>query len=197
MKKWFIIFLIVGIALLLASFFIYAIWIGYCHPATLPERSPEEALQFQQDCGFDAPRAGQFSGFLVLFILGVLLVTTYWLVRPPKAQIQRSGHLASFLLLTLFDSLLLVVVALLSYPEIGSGSGKVALVLAGVGFASYISLLGIWQWKRWGLLLFQAVTVLLTVYTGLNGLSFLPAGVAIFSVIYLTLVLRPLRAYMD
>jgi len=197
MKKWSIIFLIVGIALLLASFLVYAVWIEECYPAAIPERSAEEALQFQQDCGTKASWAGQFSGFLVLFIPGALFVTTYWLVRPPKAHIQRSGPLASFLLLTLFDSLLLVVVALLSYPEIGAGSGKVVLVLAGFGFASYISLLGIWQWKRWGLLFFQAVTVLLTGYTGLNGLSLFPVAVAIFSAIYLTLILRPLRVRMD
>jgi hypothetical protein len=197
MKKWFIIFLIVGIAMLLASFFIYAIWIGYCYPATLPERSPEEALQFRQDCGLDAQGVGQFSGFLALFIPGVLLVTTYWLVRPPKANIPRSGHLASFLVLTLFESLLLVLLALLSYPDINAASGKVALVMAGFGCISYITILGIWQWKRWGLLVFQGATVLFTIYTGLNGLSFLPAVVAVFTAIYLTIILRPLRSHMD
>jgi hypothetical protein len=197
MKKWFIIFLIVGIALLLASFFIYAIWIGYCYPAILPVRSPEEALQFRQDCGLDAHGIGRFSGFLALFTPGVLLVTAYWLVRPPKANIPRSGHLASFLVLTLFESLLLVLLALLSYPDISAASGKVALAMAGFGCICYITILGIWQWKRWGLRVFQGATVLFTVYSGLNGLSFLPAVVAIFSAIYLTLILRPLRVHMD
>ncbi|MCX6037215.1 MAG: hypothetical protein NTW99_04890, partial [Chloroflexi bacterium] len=190
MKKWFILLLIIGIALLLASFFIYASWIGYCYPATLPERSPEQVLQFQQDCGQDANQVRPSSGFLALFIAGVLLVTTYWLVRPPKANIPRKGPLASFLMLTLFECLLLVLLALLSYPDINAASGKVALVMAGFGFISYIAILGIWQWKRWGLLLFQAVTVLLTIYTGLNGISYLLAVVAIFSAIFLTLILR-------
>lgn len=197
MKKWFILLLIIGIALILASFFIYASWIGYCYPATLPERSPEQVLQFQQDCGQDANQVRPSSGFLAFFIPGALLVTTYWLVQPPKANIPRSGHLASFLVLTLFESLLLLLLALLSYPDINAASGKVALVMAGFGCISYIAILGIWQWKRWGLLVFQGATVLFTIYTGLNSLSFLPAVVAIFTAIYLTIILRPLRVHMD
>ena len=197
MKKWTIIFLIVGIILLLTSFVVYIVRIGYCYPATLPGGSPEETAQFRQDCSLDSARVTQFSGFLVLFIPGILVFTAYWLERPPKAQIQRGGPLASFLLLTLADSLLLAVLALLSYPEPGSGSARVALMMAGFGFASYISLLGIWQWKRWGLLVFQCVVILLTIYTGASGLPLLPAGVGIFSAIYLTLILRPLRKLMN
>jgi hypothetical protein len=105
--------------------------------------------------------------------------------------------LASFLLLTLFDSLLLAVLPLLSISETGTGSAKTAFVMAGIGFASYISLLGIWQWKRWGLLVFQGAVVLLTIYTGASGLTLFPAVVGIFSAIYLTMILRPLRKLMD
>jgi hypothetical protein len=197
MKKWIVLFLIGGIILLLASFAVYAVRIGYCYSASLPEKSPEEMAQFRQECSLDDTRVVQFSGFLVLFIPGILLFTAYWLMRSPKAQVQRPGPLASFLLLTLFDSLLLGVLALLSYPEAGSGSVRAALILAGCGFAGYISLLGIWQWKRWGLLVFQGVTVMLTIYTGVSGLPLLPASVAIFSAIYLTMILRPLRKFMD
>ena len=197
MKKWTIILLIIGITLLLASLFIYAIRIGVCYPSILPDRLPAETAQFRQDCSLDSTRVIQFSGFLILFIPGLLLITTYWLVRPPKVQVQRGGPLASFLLLTLFDSLLLAVLALLSYPEAGHGSSRAALAMAGFGLAGYISLLGIWQWKRWGLLLFQGVTVFLTIYSGASGLPLLPAGIAIFSAIYLTMILRPLRSRME
>ena len=197
MKKWMLTLFILGIILLLASFLIYVVRSGYCYPQTLPERSLEETAQFRKECSLDSPRIVQFSGFLVLFLSGITMVTAYWLMRPPKAQVPRDGPLASFLLLTIFDSLLLAVLALLSYPETGSGSGRAAVMMAGFGLASYVSLLGIWQWKRWGLLLFQAVAVLLTVYTGASGLTMFPAAVAIFSVFYLTLILRPLRKFMD
>jgi len=198
MKKWLIPLLMIGIIFLFASLFVYAVWIGSCYPAVLPKMSSEEMQQFRQDCNLDTSRVEAFSGFLVLFIPGIFFVTTYWLVRPSKIYIQRSGPLASFLLLTLFDSLLLVVLALLSYPETGTaGSAQVVLTLTALGFASYISILGIWQWKRWGLLLFQGVSVFLTVYSGINGLSFIIACIAIFSAIYLTLILRPLRVRMD
>src|SRR5512139_3076783 len=119
MKKWVIILLIVGIILLFASFVIYVVRIEYCYPAILPEMSPEKITQFRQDCSLNSPRVSQFSGFLVLFIAGIFMFTAYWLVRPPKNQFQRGGPLASFLLLTLFDSLLLAVLALLSYPDVG------------------------------------------------------------------------------
>ncbi len=197
MRKWMLVLLIFGVILLFASFFIYAVRIGYCYSPTLPEKSSEGIAQFRKDCSLDSTRVVQFSGFLVLFIPGIIIVTAYWLMRPPKAQVQRDGPLASFLLLTIFDSLLLAVLALLSYPETGTGTAKAAMMMASFGFAGYISLLGIWQWKRWGLLLFQAVAVLLTVYTGASGLTMLPAGIAIFSVFYLTLILRPLRKFMN
>lgn len=197
MKKWLILLLIGGIALLLASFLIYSLWIGYCYPAALPERTPEQTLQFSQDCGLDANPPRPASGFLALFIPGIISVTVYWLAWPPQAKITRGGPLASFLVLTLLESMLLVLAALLSYPTISAASGKVAFVLAGFGLVSYVSVLGIWQWKRWGLLVFQGMTVLLTVYSGLNGITLLPAVIAMFSAIYLTLILRPLRVHMN
>lgn len=197
MKKWLLLALIAGIVFLVISSLVYIFRISYCYPAIPPARTTAEALQFRQDCRLDASRAGQFVGFLVLFIPGVLLASIYWLARPTTVKVVRPGPLASFLLLTLFDSLLLVVAALISYPGSGSGTVKGALFLAGFGAAGYIGLLGIWQWKRWGLLVFQAATVLLTMYSGINGITLLPAVVAIFSAIYLTLILRPLRSRME
>ena len=197
MKKWITLLLIIGIILLIASFAVYVIRIGICYPATLPERSIAAITRFRQDCSLDSARVIQFSGFLVLFIPGILLVTAYWLVRPPIVRVQRGGPLTSFLLLTIFDSLLLAILALLSYPESGTGSGRSILLMAGFGLAGFISLLGIWQWKRWGLLVLQGVAVLMTIFTGVSGLPLLPAGIAIFSAIYLTMVLRPLRTFMD
>jgi hypothetical protein len=197
MKKWVNLLLIIGIILLIASFAIYIIRIGICYSATLPEMSTSEMAQFRQDCSLDSARVVQFSGFLVLFFPGILMVTAYWLVRPPHSQAQRGGPLTSFLLLTMFDSMLLAVLALLSYPEAGNGSGRAALLMAGFGLTGFTSLLGIWQWKRWGLLVLQGVAVLMTIYTGASGLPLLPAGIAIFSAIYLTMVLRPLRTLMD
>lgn len=197
MKKWMILVSIGGTILILASAVIYFIRIGVCFPASLPPMSTSEAIQFRQSCSLDSPRVVQFSGFLVLFLPGILLTTAYWLVRPAHAQIHRDGPLTSFLLFTLFDTVLLAVLALLSYPSTGSGSGKAALFMAAFGLAGYISLLGIWQWRRWGLLVFQAVTVLLIVYSGMTGLNMFPASIGIFSAIYLTLVLRPLRSRME
>jgi len=197
MKRWTFALLLLGIIFILASFVVYFFRIAACYQATPSVQSASEIARFQQDCGLKNPRVIQFSGFLVLFIPSIVLNTAYWLIRPPTSRVQREGPLASFLILTMFDSLLLAVLALLSYPEAGQGVGQPALIMAGFGLAAYVSLLGIWQWKRWGLFVFQGVTVLLTIYSGASGLTLLPAGVAIFSAIYLTLILRPLRRFMD
>jgi hypothetical protein len=197
MKNRIALLMIMGIILLLSSLAIYAIRIGVCYPATLPERSPSETAQFWQDCNLDSSRVVQFSGFLVLFIPGIFLVADYWLIGPPRARVQCGEPLVSFLLLTLFDSLLLAELALLSYPEAGTSSDRVALLVVGFGFAWFISLHGIWQWKRWGLLTFQGMTVLMTINAGASGLPLLPAGIVIFSPIYLTLVPHHLRSFMD
>jgi hypothetical protein len=197
MKKWIALLLIMGIILLLSSLAIYAIRIGVCYPPTLPERSPFETAKFRQDYNLVSSRVIQFSGFLVLFIPVILLVANYWLVRPHRARVQRGGPLVSILLLTLFDSLLLAELSLLSYPEVGTSSDRVALVVVGFGLAWFISLHGIWQWKRWGLLAFQGMIVIMTINSGASALPLLPAGIAIFSPIYLTLVPAHLRSFID
>ncbi len=196
MKRLSIFLLVGGIVLLLISLVVYIVRVSYCFPATLPALSPHEMTNFRQDCSLDSSRAVQFSGFLLLFIPGVLLCTASLMLRPPTSQAIRPGPVTSFIVLTLFDSLLLALLALLSYPEAGSGSPKVTLVMAGFGLLAYVSLLGIWRWKRWGLLVFQGTVVLLTIYSGIGGISLFPAVIGIFSAIYLTLVLRPLRKFM-
>jgi hypothetical protein len=86
MKRWSVLLLIGGIVLLLASFAVYIVRIGYCYPAALPDRSSEEMVQFRQDCNLDSSRVVQFSGFLALFVPGTILCTTYWLIRPPQGS---------------------------------------------------------------------------------------------------------------
>ena len=197
MKKWMILLPILGITLLLVAFFIYTVRVGNCYAMSTSGMSQQAISQLRQDCNLDSPKVVQFSGFLVLFIPAILMITVYGLLRPSRAEIQRSGPLAVFLILTLFEILFFLTLVLLSYPEPNNGSPSIIWVFTLFGVATYIGILGIWQWKRWGLWVVQGVAALITIYSGAGGITLIPAIVSIFNAFYLTMILRPLRNRMD
>jgi hypothetical protein len=201
MKSWKTIILIAGILLLLASAAVYAARIADCHPAVYPSTAPEEIMRFRSECNLDAALTVQFGGFLALFLPGILLVTAYFLSNRPKVQgVRRKGSLAAFLLLVMFDSLLITLYGLLGYPAPGSGSAPaawVALTVAGLGFLMYISTLALWRRKRWGLALFQGASIALAVFILLGGGSLILAGVIVAGVLILSLLFRSARRQME
>jgi hypothetical protein len=201
MKSWKVVLLIVGILLLLVSVVVYAARISRCYPAVYPSNAPQEIVRFQRECNLDAALTVQFGGFLALFVPGIIFVSAYFLSNRPKGKgVQRSAPLGAFLLLTMFDSLLITVYGLLGYPAPGTESSAaswVVLVVAGLGFLTYISTLALWHWKRWGLALFQGAAIALAVFILLGGGSLVLAGVIIAGVIILSLLLRSMRKQMD
>jgi hypothetical protein len=201
MKSWKVILLVAGILLLLASAVVYAARISSCYPAVYPSNAPQEIVRFQRECNLDAPLIVQFGGFLALFVPGVILVSAYSLSKREKGKgIHRSAPLGAFLLLTMFDSVLITLYGLLGYPAPGTESaaaGWVALVVAGLGFLTYISTLAVWHWKRWGLALFQGAAIALAIFILLGGGSLVLVGVIVAGVILLSLMLRSVRKQMD
>jgi len=160
--------------------------------------SVQQIEQLRQDCSLDSPRLVQFSGFLTMFLPSIILLTAYWFIRPSQVEIGRDGPLTLFLLLTLVESIFFVILMLITYPQPGMGTGSPVNVWAMTifGTATYIGVLAIWKWRRWGLVVIQGVAVLITIYSGSGGINMLPAIVAIFNAFYLTLLLRRLRSHM-
>ena len=201
MKSRNVILLITGILLLLVSAVVYAARISRCYPAVYPSNAPQEIVRFQKECNLDAALMVQFGGFLALFVPGVILVSAYFLLKKVKVKgVQRGGPLGAFLLLTMFDSILITLYGLLGYPAPGTESaaaGWVALVVAVLGFLTYISTLALWHWKRWGLALFQGAAIALAVFILLGGGSLVLAGVIVAGVVVLSLLLRSMRKQMN
>jgi hypothetical protein len=108
--------------------------------------------------------------------------------------------LSVFLLLLMFDSLLVMVYGLLGYPAPGVANAPAAWAveaIASLGFLCYLGALAIWQWKRWGLMLFQGASFALAIFILLGGGSIFLAVVIVGGVIILSLLLRPVRAKME
>jgi hypothetical protein len=139
----------------------------------------------------------QFGVFLALFIPGILLVTVHFLSTSSRGKVRRTAPLQAFLLLMMLDSLFIAVYALYGYTHPGTASaGWAALVVAVLGFLDYISTLALWNWKKWGLALFQGASIALAVLILLGGGSLILAGFIILGVIVLSLLLRSVRKQM-
>jgi quinol-cytochrome oxidoreductase complex cytochrome b subunit len=202
MKNWKLIFLVVGILLLVAALAIYAARIASCYPPAnvWGQFSPEYIKGFQESCKLDSSLISQFSGFLALFVPGIILFSAYWLSTRPRVKNRRAGQLSAFLLLLMFDSLLVMLYGLLGYPAPGNANAPAAWAveaIAALGFLCYLAALALWHWKRWGLLLFQGASIALAAFILLGGGSLVLAAVIAGGVIVLSLLLRPVRNQME
>jgi hypothetical protein len=202
MKNWKLILLVAGILLLIAAFAVYAGRIASCYPAVdiLAQYSLEYLRGFRESCKLDSPLTTQYSDFLVLFIPGIILFSAYWLSPRPRDKKHRSGQLSAFLLLMMFDSLLVMLYGMLGYPTPGNANAPAAWAveaIAALGFLCYLAALALWHWKRWGLLLFQGASIALAVFILLGGGSLVLAAVIVGGVIVLALLLRPVRNKME
>jgi len=202
MKNWKLILLIAGILLLSAAFAVYAARIASCYPPanTLAQFSPEYVKGFRESCKLDSPLTTQFKGFLVLFISGIILFSAFWLLTRPRVKNRRTGQLSAFLVLLMIDSLLVMLYGLLGYPAPGIANAPAAWAveaIAALGFLCYLAALALWQWKRWGLLLFQGASIALAAFILLGGGSLILAAVIIGGVLILSLLLRPVLSKME
>jgi len=201
MKNWKLILLVAGILLLVASFAVYAARISSCYPSAKlwSEFTMEYQSGWMQSCSFESSVLVQFALFLILFVPGILLFTFYWLIARPAVKNRRGGMLGAFIILIMFDSLLIMLYGLLGYPMPGNTSstaGWVVETIAVLGFLCYLSTLAIWHWKRWGVSLFEGASVALAVFILLSGKSLLLAGVIIVGVVGLSILLRRVRNKM-
>ena len=200
MKNWKIVMLVVGILLLIAGFVAYIARIASCYPAAtiFAQYSPDYVKAYRESCQMNAAVTTQFSLFLELFIPGILLFTAYWLMTRPRVKNRRAGQMLNmFLLLVLFDSLLVMFTGLLKYPAPGDANapaGWVVESVAALGFLCYLGSLALWHWKRWGLLVFQGASIALAVFSLLGGGSLILAAVIIGGVLVLSLLFRSLRS---
>jgi hypothetical protein len=199
MKNWKLIILVTGTLLILAAFAVYAARIASCYPAAniFAQFSPNQIESFRETCKLDFPITTQFSDFLLLFGLGIILFSGYWLWTRPRVRNRRVGPISAFLLILMVDSLLVMLFGLFGYPAPGAVNAPapwVAETIATLGFLCYLASLALWHWRRWGLALFQGASVALAAFILLGGQSIILAAVIIAGVIGLSLLLRPLRS---
>ncbi len=162
--------------------------------------STEYLQSFRETCKLDSPVTTQFGGFLTLFIPGIAFFSIYWLWLRPRKKYQLSGQLDMFVLLLMIDSLLVMVYGLLGYPAPGVANAPAAWAvefIALLGFLCYLATLALWHWKRWGLVLFQGTSILLAAFILLGGGSLILAAIIAGGVVFLSLLIRPVRNKME
>ncbi len=202
MKNWKIGLLVIGIVLIVAAFAVYAGRIASCYPmpSTYSQFNSDQVKGFREACQLDSSLINQFQGFLWLFIPGIFIFSAYWLQTGPKIKNRHAGQFNVFLILLMFESLLVTVYGLLGYPAPGAVNAPAPWaveVIAILGFLCYLAALVLWHWKRWGLILFQGASVALAAFILLGGGSLILAVVIVAGVIGLSLLLRPLRNKLD
>ncbi len=198
MKNWKLVILVVGILLLVAAFAAYEAQMTSCYPpaATVAQFSPEYLKAFRDNCKLDSAVFIQFNVFLMLVVPGLTLFSAYWVLTRPQVKNRPVTQLNIFLLLIIFDSLLVTLVYMLAYPAQGTINPSTAWVLeviAALGFLCYLAALALWHWKRWGLALFQGTSVTLAIFILLGGGSLILAAVILAGVIGLSLLMRSWR----
>jgi hypothetical protein len=201
MKNWKNLLWIFGSLLLVASLLLYIRQVTSCHPPPViwNKFSADEKTAFVQSCRLLASPASRFADFLALFVPGAALFTAHWLVLPPTVKVGRSSLLSIFLVVMILVSLFVTVSGLLDYPVPVNASAPAAWVvevIAALGFLSYIGLLALWRWKRWGRILFQGAAIVLAVFLLLAGGSRLLSAILVLGVLILALLLRPVRHKM-
>jgi hypothetical protein len=198
MKKWKLILLVAGILLLFAACMSYFTRIESCYPPAniFAQYSQEYVKGYRESCHMDSPLVAQFSLFLGLFIPGVILFSAYWLLTRSKVKDRHRRRPDVFLLVVMFDSLLVGMISLLEYPAPGTANTPAAWAvesIAALSFLCYLSALALWHWKRWGLYLFQGASIVLATFILLSGSSLILAVVIIAGVIGLSLLMRQFR----
>jgi hypothetical protein len=201
MKNWKNLLWIFGSLLVVASLLLYIRQVTSCYPppGVWKKFSPDELSAFIQTCRLRASPTSRFADFLVLFTAGASLFTAHWLALPPIVKARRGGLLSAFLVLMLLVSLFLTASGLLGYPVPGDAAAPAAWVveaIAALGFLSYIGLLALWRWKRWGGMLFQGAAIALAAFSLLAGGSRLLSAILVLGVVILALLLRPVRYKM-
>jgi hypothetical protein len=202
MKNWKLVLLIAGILLLVVAFAVYAGRIASCYPSlsTYNQFNSDQVKGFREACQLDSPVTTQFRDFLWLFIPGIIIFSAYWVLTGPRIKNRRAGQLNVFLVLLMFDSLLVTLYGMLGYPAPGAANAPAPWaveVIAGLGLLCFMAALVLWHWKRWGLILFQGASVALAAFILLGGGSLILAGVIVAGVIGLSLLMRPLRNKLD
>jgi len=202
MKNWRTILWVAGMLLIVASLFVYLYQVASCYPSavTWHQFTTFQQAAFRKTCKLNYPTFIQFIWFLGLFFPGVVLFTTYWLVRRPVPDHRRSSFLGVFLVIMMAASLFNAAYGLLAYPSPTSSSppSPWLVVLIGVlGFLAYLGALAAWRWKRWGVVLFYAAGILTAGLVLLSGGSVWVAGLLIVGMIILPQLLRPVRKRLN
>ncbi len=199
MKNWKLLLLAAGVLMILLSLVLYARRIASCYPAAdvWLRFTPEHMAALRQSCQLDASAPLRFSGFLGWFIPGILLFTAYWFAVRSPVKHRRGTQLSAFLVFIMIDCLLVTTYSLVSYPVPGDANapaGWVVEAIAVLSLLGYIAMLALWNWKRWGLFLFQGASFALAVFIMLGARSIILSGVIIAGVLGLSLLIRPVRS---
>jgi hypothetical protein len=183
--------LIIGISLLLFSFFIYG---KRVLEATIPAGStPEQIEQLTQAYGLDRPIVNQYKWFLFTFLPGLTLLGIYGLVGLRRPGFQQKILTKFFIIVMLITNTVTIlnflVTAHASMQESLAAFWS-ALVVAGLALANFAFLLVIWNGYKRGVWSFGICSFVLCTLKFVGSVPVFPVLFELSSVFILIYLLR-------
>lgn len=191
------ILLILGIFLFLASLVAY----GYrVYWNILPTgASPEEIKLLTEKYGLDNPLAVQYSLFLVLYIIGLILLGAYGTLGR-KPDVEHGTITKFFLVLMMVANALLGLLYMLLAPRmtvVGSGEWWLTMGLPVLGLCNFFFAIAIWNGRRWAVWGFLVATLFIFVLNLLGGLPLLSSLFGVSTAFILLWLIWPNLWKMD
>lgn len=199
MKKWLRnLILYSGIILLVGSFILYGLQVYRSAPPI--GSTPQQITQFAEQYGSDTAFARQYSGFLVLFLLGLTLLSIYGMigVRDPLNPVYFVPKLVIVLIIlasvvTTLNSLAVASKAVIVSPP----AFWMFLAVAALGLANFFFVLAVWNGKRWGMWAYGISASLMFILKFAGSIPIMPSIMELSAVVVMIYLIRPLWVEMD
>ena len=199
MKKWLRnLILYSGIILLVGSFVLYGVQVYRSAPPI--GSTPQQITRFAEQYGNDAAFARQYSGFLVLFLLGLTLLSIYGMIgiQDPLNPVYFVPKIVIVLIIlasvvTTLNSLAVASKAVIVSPP----AFWMFLAVAALGLANFFFVLAVWNGKRWGMWAYGTSASLMFILKFAGSIPIMPSIMELSAVVVMIYLVRPLWVEMD
>jgi hypothetical protein len=193
-----VLLLVLGVLLFAAACAVYALRLWQTTPPV--DASVEELAALTDRYGLDRPPAVQFGLFLGLFIPALLLTGLTGMSRSRAEEPLHRPITRLVVLLLLFTYGLIAANYLVLAPAVarpGALGFLLTMSMAGLALLNFISLLVLWNGRRWGIYSLGSSSFVLLALNLLGGVPLLTTVFELSAVVVVYVLVRPVWIYME